>query len=145
MVQRMESDPPGPCGLKFIHETEAATMQPLFSVAGSNALEGLLDNRLGIDDIDLGVDFCETHTHPQTTLASLHARSDMQHGFAFLCLCSAHHIPVSQGQKTSLSRKSRSWNVLSREPSADRVARSCRHTAPDQTIKTEVKDRVVKS
>ena len=33
----------------------------------------------------------------------------------------------------------RSWNVLSREPSGDRIARFCRHTAPDLTIMTEVK------
>ena len=37
-----------------------------------------------------------------------------------------------------------SWNVLSREPSGDRIARSCLHTAPDLTIKTEVQDRIAK-
>ena len=41
------------------------------------------------------------------------------------------------------SRK-RSWKVLSWEPSGDRIARSCRHTAPDLTIKTEVTDRIAK-
>ena len=30
----------------------------------------------------------------------------------------------------------RSWQVLSRGPSGDRIARSCRHTGPDLTIKT---------
>ena len=39
----------------------------------------------------------------------------------------------------------RSWKVLSREPSGDRIARSCRHTAPDLTVNTEVKDRIAKS
>ena len=35
--------------------------------------------------------------------------------------------------------------MLSREPSGDRIARSCRHTAPDLTVKTEVKDGIAKS
>ena len=30
-----------------------------------------------------------------------------------------------------------SWQVLSRGPSGDRIARSCRHTGPDLTVKTE--------
>ena len=38
-----------------------------------------------------------------------------------------------------------SWNVLSREPSRDRIARSCRHAAPDPTVKTEVKNRIAKA
>ena len=36
----------------------------------------------------------------------------------------------------------RRWNVLSREPSGDRIARSCRHTASDLTLKAEMKDRI---
>ena len=39
----------------------------------------------------------------------------------------------------------RSWNVISREPSGDRIARSCRHTVPDLTIQTELKDTIAKS
>ena len=31
----------------------------------------------------------------------------------------------------------RSWNVLLREPSGDRIASSCRHTVPGLTVKTE--------
>ena len=36
-----------------------------------------------------------------------------------------------------LSLKERSWQVLSRGPSGDRIARSCCHTVPDLTVKTE--------
>ena len=39
----------------------------------------------------------------------------------------------------------RSWNVLSREPFGDRIATSCRHTAPDLTARIGVKDRIAKS
>ena len=42
-------------------------------------------------------------------------------------------------------RPRRSWNVLSWKPSGDRIARSCRHTAPDLTLKKEVKDRIAGS
>ena len=35
--------------------------------------------------------------------------------------------------------------MLSREPSGDRIVRSCRHTAPDLTVMTEVKERIAKS
>ena len=31
----------------------------------------------------------------------------------------------------------RSWQVLLRGPSGDRIARCCRHTGPDLTVKTE--------
>ena len=34
------------------------------------------------------------------------------------------------------SGPNRSWQVLSRGPSGDRIARSCRHTGPDLTVKT---------
>ena len=42
---------------------------------------------------------------------------------------------------TKLSHN-RSWQVLSRGPSGDRIARSCRHTGPDLTIRIGVKDRI---
>ena len=42
----------------------------------------------------------------------------------------------------ALKPLSPSWNVLSGEPSGDRIARSCCHTVPDLTVKTEVKDRI---
>ena len=35
-----------------------------------------------------------------------------------------------------LSLETRSWQVLSQGPSGERVARFCRHTGPDLTIKT---------
>ena len=38
-----------------------------------------------------------------------------------------------------------SWNVLLREPSGDRLARPCRHTGPDVTIKTGMKERIAKT
>ena len=38
----------------------------------------------------------------------------------------------------------RSWQVLSRGPSGDRIARSCHHTGPDLTIRIGVKDRIAK-
>ena len=42
-----------------------------------------------------------------------------------------------QGPETSPPTPERSWQVLSRGPSEDRIARSCRHTGPDLTVKTE--------
>ena len=38
----------------------------------------------------------------------------------------------------------RSWPVLSQGPSGDRIARSCRHTGPDLTVRIRVKDRIAK-
>ena len=38
----------------------------------------------------------------------------------------------------------RSWQVLSRGPSGDRIARSCRHMGPDLTVRIGVKDRIAK-
>ena len=38
----------------------------------------------------------------------------------------------------------RSWQVLSRGPSGDRIARSCRHTGPNLTIRIGVKDRIAR-
>ena len=37
-----------------------------------------------------------------------------------------------------------SWNMLLREPSGDRIARSCRHAVPDLTAKIEEKDTIAK-
>ena len=37
-----------------------------------------------------------------------------------------------------------SGKVLSQGPSGDRIARSCRHTGPDQTVRIGVKDRIAK-
>ena len=48
-------------------------------------------------------------------------------------------------QRTLAKTKERSWNVLLREPSGDKIARSFRHTVPDLTVKTEVKDRIANS
>ena len=53
--------------------------------------------------------------------------------------------PVAASVMIVLRYNVRSWNMLSREPSGDRIASSCRHTAPDLTVKTEVKDRMVKN
>ena len=36
----------------------------------------------------------------------------------------------------------RSWQALSRGPSGDRIARSCRHMDPDLTLRIGVKDRI---
>ena len=37
-----------------------------------------------------------------------------------------------------------SWQMPSRGPSGDRIARSCRHTGPDLTVRIGVKDRTAK-
>ena len=37
-----------------------------------------------------------------------------------------------------------SWQVLSRGPSGDRIARSCRHMGPDLTTRIRDKDRIAK-
>ena len=44
-------------------------------------------------------------------------------------------------RKTVLRLRRQSWNVLSREPSGDRIARSCRHSVPGLPLK-DMKDRI---
>ena len=52
---------------------------------------------------------------------------------------------ISTKEESELHAQNRSWQMLSRGPVGDRIARSCRHTGPDLTIKTEVmKDRIAK-
>ena len=55
------------------------------------------------------------------------------------------HLAAVMWSVALFCRDIRSWNVLSQEPSGDRIARSCRHTVPDLTVKTEVKDRIAKN
>ena len=71
-------------------------------------------------------------------------------GLAFLFWsCGARirtKIPESttrESTKDDLSEfHDRSWQVLSRGPSGDRIARSCRHMGPDLTVKTRGEDRI---
>ena len=63
-----------------------------------------------------------------------HAKSGQQKRF----------FPQNPGCSCFFRNLERSWNVLSWEPCGDRITRSCRHTAPDPTVKTEVKDRIAK-
>ena len=67
-------------------------------------------------------------------------------GVSVGCLMGCFRAPQPWRKTAPLKRpiKRSMRNVLSREPSGDRIARSCRHTVPDLTVKTEAKDRIAK-